>query len=65
VIPRPAHLGRRYGSQSEDETVARAYHTRPPYPAESCLRWEIQIFRGESEAKAWPRARLGEDLGFA
>ena len=34
MIPKPAHLGRHYGGQFEDETVARAYHTRPPYPAE-------------------------------
>lgn len=27
--------------------------------------WEIQVFRGEAEAKAWLRARLGEELDFA
>jgi len=30
--PKPAHLGPQYGAQFEDESVARAYHTRPPYP---------------------------------
>jgi SAM-dependent methyltransferase len=34
MIPKPAHLGRQYGSQFEDDAVARAYHTRPAYPAE-------------------------------
>jgi SAM-dependent methyltransferase len=34
MIPKPAHLGRQYGAQFEDDAVARAYHTRPPYPAE-------------------------------
>ena len=34
MIPKPAHLGRQYGSQFEDDAVARAYHTRPSYPAE-------------------------------
>jgi SAM-dependent methyltransferase len=34
MIPKPVHLGRQYGSQFEDETVARAYHTRPAYPAQ-------------------------------
>lgn len=32
--PKPAHLGPRYAAQFLDERVARAYHTRPPYPAE-------------------------------
>ncbi|HXK10693.1 MAG TPA: class I SAM-dependent methyltransferase [Vicinamibacteria bacterium] len=32
MIPKPAHLGPRYAAQFEDESVARAYHTRPPYP---------------------------------
>jgi SAM-dependent methyltransferase len=35
VIPKPAHLGRRYASQFDDESVARAYHTRPPYVPET------------------------------
>ena len=34
MMPRPAHLGRDYGAQFEDESVARAYHTRPAYPVE-------------------------------
>jgi SAM-dependent methyltransferase len=34
MIPKPAHLGREYGRQFEDEAVACAYHTRPPYPVE-------------------------------
>jgi ubiquinone/menaquinone biosynthesis C-methylase UbiE len=32
--PKPRHLDPRYGGQFEDESVARAYHTRPPYPPE-------------------------------
>lgn len=35
MIPKPAHLGPQYGSQFEDDAVARAYETRPPYPAET------------------------------
>lgn len=34
MIPKPAHLDRRYGSQFEDAAVARSYHTRPAYPAQ-------------------------------
>lgn len=34
MISKPTHLDRRYGSQFEDDKVARSYHTRPPYPAE-------------------------------
>jgi ubiquinone/menaquinone biosynthesis C-methylase UbiE len=34
MIPKPAHLGPRFASQFEDESVARVYHTRPPYPAD-------------------------------
>ena len=30
--PKPAHLGSAYAAQFEDETIASAYHTRPPYP---------------------------------
>lgn len=29
---KPAHLGPLYGAQFEDESIARAYQTRPPYP---------------------------------
>jgi len=32
--PKPAHLGPRFGAAFEAESIARAYHTRPPYPAE-------------------------------
>jgi SAM-dependent methyltransferase len=35
VIPKPAHLGPQYGSQFDDDAVAHAYDTRPPYPPES------------------------------
>jgi SAM-dependent methyltransferase len=31
---KPAHLAPHYGAQFESERVARAYRTRPPYPAE-------------------------------
>lgn len=31
---RPRHLAARYAAQFADESIARAYHTRPPYPAE-------------------------------
>lgn len=31
--PKPEHLGPEYGAQFEDESMARAYHARPPYPA--------------------------------
>ncbi len=31
---KPAHLGPDYAAQFGDESVARAYSTRPPYPAE-------------------------------
>jgi ubiquinone/menaquinone biosynthesis C-methylase UbiE len=34
MIPKPAHLARQYAQQFEDESIARAYYTRPPYPAE-------------------------------
>ena len=30
---KPAHLGKEYGAQFQDRSVARAYPTRPPYPA--------------------------------
>ncbi|HMI90311.1 MAG TPA: class I SAM-dependent methyltransferase [Polyangiales bacterium] len=30
--PKPEHLGREYAAQFEDESVARAYYARPPYP---------------------------------
>lgn len=32
--PKPKHLGPEYGSQFEDESIARAYSARPAYPAE-------------------------------
>lgn len=32
--PKPAHLGPQYGKQFCDESVARAYYARPPYPDE-------------------------------
>ena len=32
--PKPAHLAPFYGALFEAESVARAYHTRPPYPPE-------------------------------
>ena len=32
--PRPAHLAPAYAAQFQDASVAAAYHTRPPYPAE-------------------------------
>lgn len=32
--PKPRHLGPEYGAQFRDESVAEAYPTRPPYPAE-------------------------------
>jgi SAM-dependent methyltransferase len=32
--PKPAHLGPHYGAVFEADSVARAYHTRPPFPAE-------------------------------
>lgn len=34
VPARPRHLAPKYAAQFEDESIARAYHTRPPYPAE-------------------------------
>ena len=34
AVAKPAHLGPAYGAQFEDETVARTYAARPPYPAE-------------------------------
>jgi SAM-dependent methyltransferase len=40
VIPKPAHLGPAYAEQFRDESVARAYETRPPYPAELFERLE-------------------------
>ena len=33
-LPKPAHLAPRYGQQFLDASVAHAYGTRPPYPAE-------------------------------
>jgi SAM-dependent methyltransferase len=33
AAPKPDHLGQRYGAQFQDESVARAYHARPPYPS--------------------------------
>jgi SAM-dependent methyltransferase len=35
VAPKPAHLGAQFAQQFEDREVARAYHTRPPYPSEA------------------------------
>jgi len=32
--PKPIHLGQGYARQFEDESIARAYHSRPPYPLE-------------------------------
>jgi trans-aconitate methyltransferase len=32
LLPKPAHLGPQYGAQFQDESVARAYRARPPYP---------------------------------
>lgn len=32
--PKPIHLGPQYGAQFKDESIALAYDTRPPYPAE-------------------------------
>ena len=34
MLPKPDHLGPEYAAQFSDRSVARAYHTRPPYPAE-------------------------------
>jgi SAM-dependent methyltransferase len=54
MIPKPAHLGPAYAAQFGDESVARAYHTRPPYPGELFERLEGLMAPG-------PRAVL--DLG--
>jgi trans-aconitate methyltransferase len=32
--PKPDHLGPEYAAQFSDQSVARAYHRRPPYPPE-------------------------------
>jgi len=32
--PKPAHLGPHYGAAFEADSIARAYHMRPPYPLE-------------------------------
>lgn len=34
MLPKPSHLGEVYAAQFEDDSVARAYPTRPPYPDE-------------------------------
>jgi ubiquinone/menaquinone biosynthesis C-methylase UbiE len=34
MIAKPGHLGPGYARQFEDESIARAYFTRPPYPPE-------------------------------
>lgn len=34
MLPKPAHLGPRYGAQFADPSVVAAYDQRPPYPAE-------------------------------
>src|SRR5947207_15956107 len=34
MLPKPAHLGPRYGAQFADPSVVAAYPHRPPYPAE-------------------------------
>lgn len=34
MMPKPKHLAPEYGAQFCDESVADAYPTRPPYPAE-------------------------------
>jgi len=34
MAPKPEHLGPEYGAQFRDMSVAKAYSTRPPYPAE-------------------------------
>jgi trans-aconitate methyltransferase len=36
--PKPDHLGPEYAAQFADRSVAREYHTRPPYPAELFTR---------------------------
>ena len=36
--PKPDHLGPEYAAQFADQSVARAYHTRPPYPPELFAR---------------------------
>ncbi|HYP75807.1 MAG TPA: class I SAM-dependent methyltransferase [Polyangiaceae bacterium] len=33
--PKPIHLGPDYARQFDDESIARAYHSRPPYPLEA------------------------------
>jgi len=47
VSSKPAHLGPAYGAQFHDESVARAYAARPPYPRE-LFEWlsELQRPRG-------------------
>lgn len=54
MIPKPAHLDSHYGRQFEDRTVARSYHTRPPYPS--------QLF-DVLEALMPPGRRAALDLG--
>lgn len=34
MLPKPAHLAPEYGAQFSDQSVADAYPTRPPYPAQ-------------------------------
>jgi SAM-dependent methyltransferase len=34
ITPKPTHLGPQYGAQFSDASLVRAYHHRPPYPAE-------------------------------
>lgn len=40
MTPKAAHLGPAYAAQFRDESVARAYRTRPPYPGELFDRLE-------------------------
>ncbi|MDX1418083.1 MAG: class I SAM-dependent methyltransferase [Candidatus Promineifilaceae bacterium] len=42
-IEKPAHLQNKYGSQFQDESVATAYQSRPPYPPET---FEILVSLG-------------------
>lgn len=34
MLPKPAHLGPKYGAQFSDQSVADAYPMRPPYPTQ-------------------------------
>lgn len=34
MLPKPKHLGPEYAAQFKDQSIATAYHNRPPYPAE-------------------------------